>query len=389
MKGKRLLTALPPCLVGFLLVAATTATPALATTINVKAYGAKGDGVHDDYPAIRAAMKATPAGGTLYVPGGVYYMRSSIDLRDRVNLAGAGIYRPTGRTGTWLKGTLRFGSYSRIHDLRLGDRGTLTNRGGAHDTVFRHVRFRGGSGGAVVFLGRYVRWGDPVSKGSVHHIAFRYCEWERPLGSDTTYGTFEAWGDWRRGGTSVHDISISHGHFGVDNGTTGYGCGRLGFLVQYSPNEYYFRNRGSAADWGVFLPDYPAHRLQHDISIANTVFEKSHWTTVDFTDFARAYGVTKWGENPVSPAHRSSIPARTRAPRMNLYNVTLKGVYGQGVPTVVYEIGRDSWAKIVRGWVAASHSLVAVDSAAINVSRFGLTVYGTGVGGYTPSPYDP
>ena len=40
--------------------------------INVRDFGAKGDGIHDDTKAIRAALDFLPEGGRLYFPEGTY-----------------------------------------------------------------------------------------------------------------------------------------------------------------------------------------------------------------------------------------------------------------------------------------------------------------------------
>lgn len=48
-------------------------------TISVRQFGAKGDGVTDDAPAFRAALAATPIGGTLFVPTGIYLMNSAVN----------------------------------------------------------------------------------------------------------------------------------------------------------------------------------------------------------------------------------------------------------------------------------------------------------------------
>ena len=40
--------------------------------INIRGYGAAGDGVTDDTAAIRAAVEACPAGGEVYAPEGVF-----------------------------------------------------------------------------------------------------------------------------------------------------------------------------------------------------------------------------------------------------------------------------------------------------------------------------
>ncbi len=61
----------------FLLLAPGTGTAA-ASVVNVKDYGAKGDGVSDDTPKIQAAINALTAagGGTLQVPAGTYLLNS-------------------------------------------------------------------------------------------------------------------------------------------------------------------------------------------------------------------------------------------------------------------------------------------------------------------------
>lgn len=57
---------------------------------NVKAYGAKGDGVTDDTTAIQAAIDACAAagGGVVFFPRGVYNIMSGLTIKAKVNLAG-------------------------------------------------------------------------------------------------------------------------------------------------------------------------------------------------------------------------------------------------------------------------------------------------------------
>src|SRR2546426_9436559 len=60
-------------------------------TFNPKAYGAKGDGVADDAPAINAALAAVPAaGGVLELSPGVYRITAPLRLSKKVIVAGAG-----------------------------------------------------------------------------------------------------------------------------------------------------------------------------------------------------------------------------------------------------------------------------------------------------------
>ncbi|NUS60485.1 MAG: glycoside hydrolase family 28 protein, partial [Lysobacter sp.] len=60
-----------------------------ATVLDVRNYGAKGDGVRDDTASINAAIAALPAaGGTVVVPAGRYMIDAvkSINLRSSMHL---------------------------------------------------------------------------------------------------------------------------------------------------------------------------------------------------------------------------------------------------------------------------------------------------------------
>ena len=59
---------------------------------NVKAYGAKGDGVSDDTAAIQAALNAAYAagGGTVYLPPATYMITAKLLLQTGCRLTGAG-----------------------------------------------------------------------------------------------------------------------------------------------------------------------------------------------------------------------------------------------------------------------------------------------------------
>lgn len=60
--------------------------------VNVKAYGAKGDGVTDDTAAFVAAHTALPSiGGTIYVPFGIYLIDSLEITKENVALRGGGM----------------------------------------------------------------------------------------------------------------------------------------------------------------------------------------------------------------------------------------------------------------------------------------------------------
>lgn len=59
--------------------------------VNVRDYGATGDGATDDTAAIQAAMDSlSPSGGTLLIPAGVYWLRNPVFLRSGVHIEGRG-----------------------------------------------------------------------------------------------------------------------------------------------------------------------------------------------------------------------------------------------------------------------------------------------------------
>jgi len=63
--------------------------------INVKRYGATGNGTTDDSAAIQAAIAAAGSGNAVFLPSGTYAVATSISLRDGVSLIGAGIEATT------------------------------------------------------------------------------------------------------------------------------------------------------------------------------------------------------------------------------------------------------------------------------------------------------
>jgi hypothetical protein len=70
---------------------AIAATERRQGVYNVKAYGAKGDGVADDTVAIKTAVTAAQAaGGRVYLPPGTYNISSAISLSDNASLQGGG-----------------------------------------------------------------------------------------------------------------------------------------------------------------------------------------------------------------------------------------------------------------------------------------------------------
>jgi polygalacturonase len=70
----------------------TDTVAASASVINVKDYGATGDGTTDDTVAIQSALTAVPStGGKVYVPAGTYIVSTSLFAKSATHLCGDGI----------------------------------------------------------------------------------------------------------------------------------------------------------------------------------------------------------------------------------------------------------------------------------------------------------
>ena len=109
--------------------AAPQAAPATApSSVDVRAYGAKGDGVADDTEAFRAAMAAVAAkGGVVSVPVGDYLIKTHLDVPPGVTLEG--VWRsPTAKTqrfGTTLLAVEGAGAETGPAFITLGANATL------------------------------------------------------------------------------------------------------------------------------------------------------------------------------------------------------------------------------------------------------------------------
>jgi hypothetical protein len=66
------------------------AIPDVGNVVDVRSFGAKGDGKTDDTAAFRLAVAAAPVGGALMIPPGTYLLRSSIVFIKNMVLRGAG-----------------------------------------------------------------------------------------------------------------------------------------------------------------------------------------------------------------------------------------------------------------------------------------------------------
>ena len=230
-----------------------------AGQINVKQYGARGNGSANDTAAFIKAMSAAVLESLqLYVPTGNYRV-------DTLTLPDGLIMRGAGSKASWIRGGVVFGSNGRIRGLKLGRAGYSTRNGAnASNTRFTACRFRGGGGALPGVNSCVVQLGNAWS---CDHITFRDCLFERSFGiEDSDYSTcFNDIGLVENGasaeGAHLDSITFDGCHIGVFNGVA-TGSPRMGV-------ECWVQN--GSAGW-------------FDLTFRNCVFEPTFCHNIDLAD---------------------------------------------------------------------------------------------------------
>lgn len=151
--------------------------------INVKDFGATGDGATDDAAAIRSVITAispdfdsSAQPFTLFFPKGNYKILSTIEIPPGVNLLGVGIYNGTNLNSSSII-NVQFDGVG-IRFIRKAAATTLTHNGGAEKIVFS------GLGGSATTAQRLVELGDSGNidinngawNGVIRHCGFNFTD---------------------------------------------------------------------------------------------------------------------------------------------------------------------------------------------------------------------
>lgn len=124
--------------------------------VNVKDFGAIGDGVTDDSSAIVSALAAVASGGTVYFPAGTYYISSNINInQSNLTIEGNGIAKITHDTTASFDGLLRLN----------GDR--ITIRGMKIENTY--------TAGTVLQIGIELEGSEHITIENCYFKNFRYC----------------------------------------------------------------------------------------------------------------------------------------------------------------------------------------------------------------------
>jgi hypothetical protein len=146
--------------------------------LDVRTFGARGDGSGDDAPALRAAVAAAGPDGAVYLPTGVYRLATDVVIaRDHLSLFGDGrssvIYWPGGAHQPPYRQVIQlYGSDLEVRDLRFrGDNGDEGGRGFVH-----------ASGSQKDMLSSAIAIGGGSRATPNHDITVRHCWFENLFG---------------------------------------------------------------------------------------------------------------------------------------------------------------------------------------------------------------
>ena len=230
-------------------------------TVNVRDYGAIGDGVTDDAAAITRAC-ANAAGRTLYVPTGTYRLAS------RFTVPAGTVFKGDGE-GSWLKGPVSVGSGDTFDDLRIGSAGRSCYVGGVENVTFSHVQFVGGGGSFAKtwpFLDSHVL--TIGVGGSVRHVLFDGCHVERNGGMENA--------DKSHHFDNVFVLS----HVAADNATVKD--------VLFRACQFAGSPRFNVEVWDEYLVQGGA-RGTENVDFADCVFEASESASIDYSSYRGGY----------------------------------------------------------------------------------------------------
>lgn len=243
-----------------------TVTVGISASLNVRDYGATGNGTTDDTAAILKTINAAIAAGKeTYIPDGTYYLASTLTIPNNATIKGQSM------TGSWLKGGVVAGSGQNISTLKVGDFGkTFKFAVNSSYSNLTNIHFRGGGGNS----GAVLQMGAQSGANYQHHLYFKDCEIERNLGSQVgtytdyskpIYNNVSIYGNAVPGSARVTDVKFEGCHFGVSNGAGGHDIGSTRFQVEVWQN---------VATGG-------AQGFQH-IDFINNVFEASDSGQLDY-----------------------------------------------------------------------------------------------------------
>lgn len=226
-----------------------------AGALNLKEFGARGDGQTDDWPILDTAQQAILAagGGTIFVPPAVYYLSQTLLINQMIRIAGvgsgqhggekSGFLFPESTVGVIIQGA---GAGSIIEGMAFGSRGGQ----GPFDCIKMLARatVRDSAVGAFPRDGIHIEVfndGNPSNRGNANGWAVENCYAEGcgrdglfVQGADANAGHSKGFDASFCGGYAIRDMSfLNNTHYSPQAATNKMGAYYLGLPDPNSRNS--------------------------------------------------------------------------------------------------------------------------------------------------------
>lgn len=228
--------------------------------VNVKDYGAYGDGTHDDTAAIQSAIATNR---TVYFPEGTYKVSGALTLVSNLRILGAGKYITTIQL-----------PQSNINPY---DFSMFESTGNISNVSFESIGLRGNYSfqSTAISGAAHDGWGIMMDAGSATNITIRDC-YIREFGASTDAGAgggVSLIPDVAVASSTLDNINILDNHFGLIHGVPG---------VYLAP---YYGTAGSGIGCNISRNRFEGGGVQNCVYVLGSTANKAYNVNVDNNEF--------------------------------------------------------------------------------------------------------
>lgn len=232
--------------------------------VNVRDFGAKGDGIADDAARIQAAIDAVAAagGGTLYAGPGVYAVGSAVSLKDNVIIVGCG------DTGATIKALGDFPALQMV-----GTSSDPINNAGVHELCIR-----GGGKANANAHGVKTQW---TNRCSLRGVRFFSCRNAVDAANSWQFEWSNLSADGEGAEQNYNGFYLREGDAAdVNNAVIAHNCiaqsvQKYGFRIEGGNGSKFTSCEAGACEVGWYIGDAPSGKIPMWMHIANCLADST------------------------------------------------------------------------------------------------------------------
>lgn len=245
--------------------------------INVKQYGAVGDGVTDDTAAIQAAITAGGQGAVICIPKGTFTISETIELLGYQRLVGSGLFSIIDSNISDGTAAVKLASYSSVSDIRIQ-----------------------GPGSGVSSVGLLISGGGPatpIARGSITRVRITDCQTGFAITNCHIWTLHECYAT-----SCVNGVQLGYAWVTGDTTAT-HAINFIGGEYTACTEAFNFRGQGSVVNFiGVTIEansSYGIHLGESNTSAWSTVnidkcyFEENGTANIYLETYARLWTIEK------------------------------------------------------------------------------------------------